>query len=311
MDDSKPASCDPTEGFERYLAAKKTVDDRSLNRTVLETLRSHLDTDRTLQVLELGAGIGTMVERLVQWGLLARGNYTAVDASAGLRRAARNYLQRVADRRRWQWCPTAADCWRMSSERFDLRLHWRTADVALPGITGISAQSFDVLIAHAFLDLVDLKRVLARMTDWVKPDGLLYLTLNFDGETILLPEYDAAFDARVIQRYHHSMDTRRIHGRTTGGSRTGRQLLERLAAGGSEILAAGSSDWIVVPQKGGYAGDEAYFLHYLVGLIQNQLSTDPRLETARLRNWAEHRHLQIEEGRLIFIAKQLDILARA
>ena len=69
--------------FTRYLSAKKTVDDRALNRTVwkrlVHALASYPVEDR-LRVLEIGAGIGTMVERTLDWGLLAKATYLALDA---------------------------------------------------------------------------------------------------------------------------------------------------------------------------------------------------------------------------------------
>jgi hypothetical protein len=54
--------------FARYLSAKATVDDRSLNAHVWDTLRGALDVrrqDAGLKLVELGSGIGTMVERLL------------------------------------------------------------------------------------------------------------------------------------------------------------------------------------------------------------------------------------------------------
>jgi SAM-dependent MidA family methyltransferase len=49
--------------FSRYLAAKKTVDDRALNKDVWQRLRQAMPDQP--DILEIGAGIGTMVERLV------------------------------------------------------------------------------------------------------------------------------------------------------------------------------------------------------------------------------------------------------
>ena len=76
----------PTDSsFTRYLAAKKSLDDRSLNRHVWEALmravRIRPDSS-PLRVLEVGCGIGTMVERLLAWGLLTRADYTGIDAEA-------------------------------------------------------------------------------------------------------------------------------------------------------------------------------------------------------------------------------------
>src|SRR3990170_3077456 len=71
--------------FTRYLAAKKSVDDRALNRHVFESLVQALSSstpEGPLRLLEVGAGIGTMIERLLAWGGLAQAEYTAIDVEA-------------------------------------------------------------------------------------------------------------------------------------------------------------------------------------------------------------------------------------
>ena len=92
---SGPAAPD----FIRYLAAKKGLDDRSLNRQVWDTLAQAL-RDRPdsapLRVLEVGCGIGTMVERLLDRGLLTRAAYTGIDVDPGCIRAAAQRLQDYA-----------------------------------------------------------------------------------------------------------------------------------------------------------------------------------------------------------------------
>ena len=70
--------------FIRYLAAKKGVDDRALNRHVLQSLETALtrfDSGLPLDILEVGAGIGTMLERLVGWGILKNATYEAIDVA--------------------------------------------------------------------------------------------------------------------------------------------------------------------------------------------------------------------------------------
>ena len=55
--------------FTRYLAAKKPIDDRALNAGVWARLEAELrrsPRSRPLNVLEVGAGIGTMVERALE-----------------------------------------------------------------------------------------------------------------------------------------------------------------------------------------------------------------------------------------------------
>ena len=68
-----------TSGYARYLAAKTTVDDRALNRHVLAELRRLMPAGAP-QVLEVGAGLGTMVARLMDWGAVGAGEYLLLDA---------------------------------------------------------------------------------------------------------------------------------------------------------------------------------------------------------------------------------------
>ena len=63
-----------TSGYARYLAAKTTVDDRALNGHVLAELRRLMPAGAP-RVLEVGAGLGTMVARLMDWGVVGAGEY--------------------------------------------------------------------------------------------------------------------------------------------------------------------------------------------------------------------------------------------
>ncbi|MGH2607189.1 MAG: class I SAM-dependent methyltransferase, partial [Anaerolineales bacterium] len=68
--------------FIRYLAAKRRIDDRALNRQVWDAVWSHLgsgEPGRPLRILEVGAGIGTMIERILEWTRVQAASYTALD----------------------------------------------------------------------------------------------------------------------------------------------------------------------------------------------------------------------------------------
>lgn len=60
--------------YVRYLAAKRSVDNRALNESVMQSFRSAIvsasdqNPRPSLCVLEVGAGIGAMVVRLAQNG---------------------------------------------------------------------------------------------------------------------------------------------------------------------------------------------------------------------------------------------------
>ena len=275
--------------FIRYLAVKQTVDDRALNTHVYETLRAELPPG-PLDVLEVGAGTGAMLDRLVARGLLAAGGrYTAVDADpANVAAALERYSRRTSP----------------------LSVSWEAADVYDFARRKRGRRAWDLLIAHAFLDLVDAPRLLPELLALLRPGGLFYFTINFDGLTILEPPVDPGFDEQVIDLYHRTMDERTADGRPAGDSRSGRHLLWQLPAAGAEILAAGASDWVVVPSRGGYAADEADFLRAILGFFEQSLSGRPELNPARLAGWLARRRAQIEAGELIYVAHQMDVCGR-
>ena len=167
--------------------------------------------------------------------------------------------------------------------------------------------AYDLIIANAFLDLVDIPQTLPRLRHLLKPGGLFYFTINFDGATILQPEIDPTFDAQVEMAYHRTMDERITDGRPSGDSRSGRHLFGHLARAGFDLHAAGASDWVVHPVAGLYPADEAYFLHFIVHTMHGALHGCDELDPARLAAWIESRHRQIEEGELVYIAHQLDV----
>jgi SAM-dependent methyltransferase len=273
--------------FARYLAAKRTVDDRALNKDVWQMFKSQLPPAPA--VLEVGAGIGTMVERLVEQGGIRRGRYTAVDSQPALSATARQRLTTLPP---------------------ELHLELETADLYSFAQQVHGRDAWDVLIAHAVLDLLDMPAALSLLFSLLKPDGLFYFSLNFDGATIFEPAVDPPFDALIEQLYHQTMDERIVAGRPSGDSHSGRHLFTHLANLGADIVASGSSDWVVWARHGRYPADEAYFLHFIIHTMQRALHGRPELEVARFDQWITRRHAQIESGELVYIAHQLDFLGR-
>jgi Methyltransferase domain len=304
--------------FPRYLAAKKSVDDRALNQHVWHTLHQLLHEYRVnpqspLQVIEIGGGIGTMVERAVEQGLFTVADYTMIDAMA------ENIA--IAQERLPHWAAEAgyrveegltASSWQMnlSSGARQLRIHLEIADCFDFAAQPEQAKRYDLLIAHAFLDLVDIPQALPRLRAILRPHALCYLTINFDGGTILQPEIDPGFDQLIESVYHETMDRRMTNGQPSGDSHSGRHLFGHLHAAGIEIIDAGSSDWVVFAGRAGYPADEAYFLHFIIQTMQGALRDHPALDQARFHAWIEKRHTQIERGELVYIAHQLDFLGR-
>jgi SAM-dependent methyltransferase len=308
---SRPSDC----RFIRYLDAKEAVDDRSLNRGVFEALSravAGLATPGPLRVLEAGCGAGAMLRRLLAWGLLRRAVYTAIDAQEELIKAARQrLLSFVAD----------ADAAPTHPGPLPLKYRDQEVSVELEAIDLFDfisreqgRRTWDLLVAHAFLDLVDLPGALSQMFTLLRPGGLYYFTLNFDGATIFEPPLDQALDRLIEGLYHRTMDERLVQDKPSGDCRTGRRLFRELKVAGAKVLAAGSSDWVVFPREGdgmgggdgGYPGDEAYFLHFILDTVHRALDAHPQLDAGRLNGWIEARHAQVEAGQLIYLAHQLD-----
>lgn len=303
----------PTEfSFTRYLAAKKSVDDRSLNFHVFNTLKRSLNTftdPRPLRVLEIGCGLGAMLERLLDRGLLGRNAaYTGIDLQPENIAAARERLGSYAARRGYPLTAAAGVLHLQPAPEAKVSVVLEAIDLYDFLRREQGGQTWDLLVAHAFLDLVDLPTTLPPLLSLLQKGGFCYFTLNFDGATIFLPTLDPEFDRQIEELYHQTMDRRVIQGRPSGHSRTGRQLFRQLPAAGAQILAAGGSDWVVHPGPEGYPGDEAYFLHFIIHTLNSALQGHPQLPGNRFRDWISERHQQIEQGELIYLARQLDFL---
>lgn len=283
--------------YPRYLRAKRTVDDRALNRDVMETVLASLPTDRTVRIAELGGGVGTMIDRLIETGRIRSAEYLLVDTAA-------EFLEEAQ---------TLAPDWKQGRTR--------NASAPMPGVsfdvstrhTPLEAwvqqedSTFDLVIAHAVLDLVDVQAILPPLLGRLSDNGLFWPTINFDGETIFMPKDSR--DGALMDAYHRSMDERVREGMPSGSSTAGRELFMHIRASGGSIVRAGSSDWVVFADAAGYEGDEAYFAHHIIHTVEQELATHPTLSDA-VHGWGALRHAQVESGELVYIAHQLDFAVR-
>lgn len=290
--------------YARYLAAKTTVDDRALNRHVLGELRRLMPAGAA-RVLEVGAGLGTMVARLMDWGAVGAGEYILLDADRQLLDRSRQWLRDWAAARGLR-CDPLPDGLQVG----DLRVRLVHAELGsyLAAADGARA---DVLIANAVLDLVDVPAILPGLLRLLVPGGVYWFTINYDGESIFAPGHP--HDDQVMQAYHRDMDERVRYGRPAGDSRTGRRLFRYLRDAGAPALAAGSSDWVVsAGPDGNYPDDEAYFVRCILSTIQNALrSREDRVAPADLADWLAVRGRQLAAGELVYIAHQLDFAGRS
>jgi len=284
-----------------YLLSKQTVDDRALNKDVLSALRDHLPPE-PISFIEVGAGIGTMPRRLVDWNLLCRGEYILVDCMEENITYARGWIPQWAEEAGLSVERSGQNTLHLCDRSRDIRIRFACTDV-FDFILENKAPA-DVLIAHAFLDLLPMPESLEKLLTLTK--GLAWLTINFDGMSGFQPAIDYELDEKIERLYHATMDTRL----TGGSSRLGRNLFEHLRCADVEILAAGSSDWVVFANEGRYPADEKYFLQFILHFFESSLAGCNELEAAALERWIVKRHEQIERGELVYIAHQMDFLVK-
>lgn len=290
-----------------YLKAKKTVDDRALNRLVLEEMAKYISSVESSkagsspQILELAAGAGTMLQRLVEWNLVRNVRYTMLDIQA-------SYIEQA----KAHTCAWAKEC------GFDVRnlsdkvyLHRREQTIEIDFVVADvhsffadnKTSSYDLVIANAFFDLVDASSLLPQIFSSLRNGGGFYFSINFDGETIFLPEVDSTLDQQITKDYHDSMNQQKVNGRSVSGTRAGRNLFIDIRNAGGNILKAGSSDWVVFPQQGNYLAKEDFFLECILRTVEETLGDNQSYD---LSSWLAKRHQQIKDKELIYIAHQLD-----
>jgi hypothetical protein len=290
-----------TDSFARYLLAKQSVDDRALNKDVIAALRLHLSS-KTPFVIEVGAGIGTMLDRMLRWEIITGGEYWLVDEMEENILFGREYIQSIAQNQGMRVEHIDEDTYILHADQRNLRVKFILADVF--DFIEANPRPADLLIAHAFLDLLPLPQSLPKLFTLTK--DLAWFTINFDGVSSLLPVVDSELDSTIEHLYHLSMDER-----TTGGnSKTGRRLFTYLHAEGSQILASGASDWIIYSQDSLYPADEAYFLKFILGFFKTSLQGHPQLNQEKFTNWLQKRFDQIDTGELVYIAHQIDFLVK-
>jgi hypothetical protein len=287
--------------FPRYLLSKQTVDDRALNRGVLETLKANLPR-RRVNIIEIGAGMGNMVARLLAWGVIASADYTLVESMEENVRFALEWIPKWAAGAGLKSERVAENHLRVFDKAREVDIHLECADVF--DFVSKNTIPADLLIAHAVLDLFKMPESLPKLLSLTK--DLAWLTVVFDGMTSFEPALDGLLDDQIERLYHETMD-RRLTG---GDSRAGRHLFGYLRRAAAKILAAGSSDWVVHAVDGKYPDDEEYFLLFILHFFEESLSGNPALDAAAFADWLSKRREQILNRELVYIAHQMDFLAK-
>ena len=275
--------------FPHYLQSKITVDDRALNKDVLAALKANLPP-APFSVTEIGAGIGTMFTRLIEWDLLTNADYLALDEMNKNIEYGSEWIPKWAESAGMRAERIAENKIRLRDQTRGVRITFERADVF--DFIKTNPPKSDLLIAHAVLDLFPLPESLPKLFSLTK--SLAWLTINFDGLTTFEPTIDAALDATIERLYHELMNTRS----TGGDSRTGRHLFSHLHSVDVQILAAGASDWVVHPINGKYPADEKYFLHFILHFFEESLTGHKGLSANAFADWLSKRRAQIRARRV-------------
>ena len=256
-----------------YLEAKRRLDDRALNRTVLAAFVDALPEDPT--ILEVGSGTATMPERLLEWGVIESGRWIAVDSHADAIEAGRSRLAGRSD------VSVDGDSVTLGG----VKIEFAVAD-AFEYAAGLDSR-VDAVVGSAFFDIVDADRAvsaLGSVTD------LVYAPITYDGETAFEPGDDD--DDDVLSWYHEHMRTHRPGG-PDGGHRLGEAL--------STVIAAGPSPWKITPP---YRDGETVVTGHVLETIERSVGEVGGDATA----WATRRRQQLEAERLCYRAANVDLV---
>ncbi len=292
--------------YAQYLLAKRTVDDRSLNAGVLTWLRNQIGTGAR-HFVEIGGGVGTMVARLYGLGIAVRGEYLLIDADARMLAEARRHLA--------GWAAAHGVTARETTDGVVLgELSVTLVEAEIGEYSErVAGRHADVLIGCAVLDVIDAPRLLPGMLRMLKPGGLYWFPITYDGEMAFLPDHPA--DLALIAAYHADMDRRVRHGRPAGERFAGRHLLEHLRSVGAPVCAAGSADWIVLPGPDGrYPEGEAEFVAAILDTMESALmpgGSAVGVDRDVLARYLSVRREQLARGELVYLAHNLDVAGRA
>ena len=273
----------------RYLESKRSVDERARSPRVRDRLLAALP--EAPRVVEAGCGTGVTVPTLLEWGVDAA-TYLGIDSDPGVVDFARAVRPRELRRRGYD--ARVADG---TLSVGDLTAAFEIGD-ALAALR--AASEADLVVAQAFADLVDPGALIDAAESALRPGGLAYLPITFDGGSIFQPDHPA--DRAVERAYHAAIDTRPdrdVH--------AGRHLADLCRRRAGTLLAIESSDWIVRPRGHGYPADESYFLERILDFVADALSN---ADVDRGRDWLESRRRQLRGGELIYVAHQYDLLYR-
>lgn len=338
--------------YVRYLQAKSTVDARAFNYAVLNDFEDYLrqtasirrsSTNAPLRVIEVGAGVGIMFQRLLERDVTfstASTHYTVIDIKPEVVKAAQELIKSKLTIKNDDILagqvslPVQSPTVTGSSGVH----HYSSCDESLRNLGEVSVTEsltisflvgdaleyvrsnkarFDVIIAAAVLDLWQLEEAVESLLGALDVNGgvcAFYFPINFDGTTSFFPESceGSTYDKNVEDEYHAAMGHHLVSGSEVQTCYTGRSLIPVLNKENIELTSYGSSSWIVKPNSDGtYECDERYFLNCILDFIEATLEdsgiSGPEFDSGAFSRYMACRREQIANGQLYFLAHNIDL----
>lgn len=325
MTDTDSANDSLAFSYPRYLASKRSVDERARHPRLWARMISFCrevgrDADQPLRILEVGGGVGDLAGDILDAVPDARVDYTLLDVDAGNLDAASSNLNRLLPNAE---IVRASDHENQKGSNAKQRIvlkHGNFLDLREGRSRIHDTGRVDLVVGQAVMDILPVEISLETASSILRPGGLGYFPIHVDGLTEFEPTMDEETDAMVSDLYHKSMHRRyRLPGNdrqyVSDGSRCGRDLLVHAPPSGMDVIDAASSDWVVHAHAGpggtrAYPAQEADFLRYMLGFVEEELTGHPDLDADMFVEWVSRRRRQIEDGELILIVHNLDVLVR-
>lgn len=279
-----------------WLDLREPFDAAARNPELAEALMRHLDEKARPRFLDLGAGTGSLTRWLGHF-LERPHSWVLADADAELLSRAFDTMMDAAEAMGWKATWPQKKALLVHSPHGAWRIEGILANLA-EGLNRLPWEGVDAVTCSALCDLVSerwLERLAAILARRKLP---FYATLNVSGRERFSPPLPG--DALVARGFLRDQRRDKGFAGLALGPDAPAAIARVFAAQGYEVLRA-PSPWIVPRQ----ARDMAHEL--AMGHAEAALRHERR-EAARIREWAEIRGEQADEGQLAVRVEHQDVL---